>query len=95
MRNPVGSGSPRGLGGKKEKDRATERVAKSIGASRKTLERVEAVKKADPELARRMLDGKISIAGAAKKVKAQEIRARADVETPRKPGVLASPPVGE
>lgn len=71
-----------------EYDRATQRVAAAVGVSRKTIERVEAVKKKDPETAKRMLEGGISVAGAAKKLKAKEIQERAKVETPEKPGVL-------
>lgn len=61
--------------------KATERVAKTTGVSRKTVERVEKVSKKDKKLADRMLDGKISVAGAAKKVEVAEIKARAEQES--------------
>lgn len=45
-------------------NRATSRVADAVGVSRKTLERVEKVKGLSPEVAKRMLDGGISVAAA-------------------------------
>jgi hypothetical protein len=47
-----------------ERDRATERAAAAVGVSRKTFEKVEAVKRNDPELARRMLEGSLSVDAA-------------------------------
>lgn len=61
----VGNGSPP----LEEKGRATGRAAKQVGVSRKTFERVEKMKKKDPKLAKSMLTGKISIAGAAARAK--------------------------
>ncbi len=64
----------------KEKDRATERAARSVGISRQTFERVEAVKQHDPELAQRMLDGKLSVTSAYNKVKVQQFKSRVEKE---------------
>jgi N6-adenosine-specific RNA methylase IME4 len=48
--------------------------------SRKTLERVEAVKRKDPLLAKRMIDGKLSVSSAYRKVKVEELRKHAAAE---------------
>ena len=61
--------------------RATEVVAKAVGVSRQTFERVEAVKKQDAGLAKRMLEGGISIAAAYQKVKALAVKESAEAET--------------
>ena len=80
-----GRGRPKALGSDAPRptpspDRATERVAQAVGISRKTLERVEAVKKDSPELAKRMLDGKISVSSAYKKLKVDRIRKESEAE---------------
>lgn len=74
----------------KRGDCATDRVAAAVGVNRQTVERVEAVKKADPALASRMLEGKISVAGAYRKVQVEQIKERAAAETPAETGRLAS-----
>lgn len=73
----VGNGSPHL---KKEKDRATDRVAKRTGVSRKTFERVMAIKKSMPKLAARMIKGEISVAAAYKKLKASNVKKKGKKE---------------
>lgn len=83
-RKLLGNDSPNA----KEHERATERVAGAVGVSRKTFERAEAVKKKDPEIAKRMLQGSLSVASAYKKVKVKEIKERAAREEEKSAGVL-------
>ena len=45
-------------------DEAVAKVARDVGVSRNTMYRVQAVKKADPKLAKDMLAGKVSVASA-------------------------------
>lgn len=56
------------------RQRSTDRVAEKVGVSRKTLERVEKVKRVAPELSRRMLDGDISVAAAYRIAKLDEAK---------------------
>jgi N6-adenosine-specific RNA methylase IME4 len=81
-----GSTEPQAI---REPDRVTSRIAERFGISRATYERGKAVLKGDPTIAKRMISGELSVAGAAKKVKAQELKERGAAETSAKPGVLA------
>jgi N6-adenosine-specific RNA methylase IME4 len=79
---PGGNRSPKAIekARKKEENHATARVAARVGVSRKTYERVSKVNKADPKLAKDMLAGKISVAGAAKKIAVEEIKRKVEKE---------------
>ena len=65
-------------GGKTEAVRATELVAAAVGVSRQTFERVEKVKREDPPLAKRLLNGELSVGAAYKKLRHAEIRIRSE-----------------
>ncbi len=58
--------------------RATEKTAEAVGVSRKTFERMERIKKADPEMAQQVLSRELSIAAAYERVRAQERRKAVD-----------------
>jgi len=62
------------------KDRATDRVAKTVGVSRTTFERVERIKREDPELHRKVIDGLQSISQAVNTVKQRDIKKKAAAE---------------
>ena len=82
---------PEPLEEEKAPRRATDEVAKRVGVSRQTVERVEAVKGHDPLLAKRMLDGNISVASAFKKVKVARVAEKAkqeEAEDKRVPGLV-------
>lgn len=71
----------------KDKDRATDRVAKTVGVSRTTFERVERIKREDPDLHRKVVEGKQSIAQAVNTVKQRDIKKKAAAEAKTlKPG---------
>ena len=72
-----GNGSPPR---KKECDRSTGSAAHAVGISRKTLERVESVKKKDPELTNKMLNGEISISAAYSMIKTAENTQKSEKE---------------
>lgn len=76
-KKPSGDGTQ---GVSEEPDLATARVARRVGISRQTFERVERVKRENPRLARDMLEGRISVAGAAAKVKIDELKRRTVLE---------------
>jgi N6-adenosine-specific RNA methylase IME4 len=78
----LGNGSPEP---KCDVDRATERVANAVGISRKTFERVETVKREDPELAKRMLEGRISVAAAYRILKSDAGEKRPQKGAPEEP----------
>lgn len=56
--------------------RATEKVADTVGISRHTLERVEALKADDPEAISALLRGQISITGAYRRLRARQLASR-------------------
>lgn len=68
-------------------DRATERVAKIVGISRQSLERVEAVKFHAPAILQRMLEGEISIASAYRQMRVHDLKVKSK-EVPDHPGLL-------
>jgi hypothetical protein len=61
-------------------DRATHHAAAAVGVSRKTIERVEAIKRANPALLRRVMDGAQSVASAYRELKMDALRRRAAEE---------------
>lgn len=61
----------------KPPERATERVARTVGISRQSLERVEAIKVRAPEMLQRMLDGAVSITAAHRTVRVEELKEKA------------------
>lgn len=70
-------------------DRSTERVAKVVGISRQSLERVEAVKSRAPEMLQRMLEGAVSIAAAYRAVRIEELREKSACEESAGSGLLS------
>ena len=78
---PKATGSAR-AGSRRQRDRASDHVAEAVDVSRKTLERVEAVKARDPVIAKEMLDGEISVAAAYEKIKASEAGKNGDSFSP-------------
>ena len=58
--------------------RATAKTAEAVGVSRKTFERMERIKKGDPELAQSVLARELSIAAAYERVRAAERRKAVD-----------------
>lgn len=76
----AGNGSPQAT----DSDRATERVAGAVGVSRKTFERAQAVARDDPETAKRMFEGSLSIAAAFKKAKVNAVKRRAQTEVAKR-----------
>jgi N6-adenosine-specific RNA methylase IME4 len=73
---------------KPEAMRATDEAARAVGVSRQTFERVEKIKKLDPELTQRVLTGNISVAAAYRKLRVAEIRDRSKSEQQRSPGIV-------
>jgi len=67
-------------------DRATERVAQTVGVSRKTLERVEVLKRQAPEVLQQVLDGALSVGSAYRSVRTQAAAVQAAQETLRSAG---------
>ncbi len=84
-----GKGRPKAPGHRspraKDGDRATQRVAEAVGVSRKTLERVEAVKKRDAERAQKLLTGELSVSSAYNQLRMAEIRRATEQEIAASP----------
>jgi N6-adenosine-specific RNA methylase IME4 len=73
---------------KHEEGRAKTRIAAGAGISRKTMDRVDRVQKKAPKLVKPMVDGKLSVAGAAKKLEVQEIQKQVQAERPTAKGLI-------